>query len=99
MLSTGSGDINASGLRSTKVGANDGSGDVDLEFSRAPDEVEISDSSGNITVTVPAGVSYHVVARTSSGNTDVAVDNDPSSPRFINLSDGSGNITVARSPR
>lgn len=96
-LSDGSGNITGTGLASLRVRASDGSGNVRLSFTKPPEQVRVTDSSGNITVAVPAGVAYYVVAKASSGSTHVDVPQDSRSPRTIYLSDGSGNITVVPS--
>jgi hypothetical protein len=93
----GSGDITGTDLRSSSVKATDDSGDVNLSFARPPDNLRVNDSSGDITVSVPAGVAYKVTARASSGSTNIDVTNDPSSKRVIVLNDGSGDIAVVPS--
>ncbi len=97
VLSAGSGDITGTYLSTTKVQANDSSGDVDLSFTRAPDDVDVSDASGDITVAVPANVSYSVVAKSGSGSTNINVPTNPLSHNVIHLSDDSGDISVVRS--
>lgn len=93
-LRSGSGNITGGPLASTQVQARDGSGNVELAFSGPPDSVTVTDGSGNITVVLPAGVAYDVVATSGSGRTDIGVINDPSSPRRIDLHTGSGNVRV-----
>ncbi len=97
VLSAGSGDITGTYISATKVQANDSSGDVDLSFDRAPDDVDVSDASGNITVSVPADISYAVVAKAYSGSTDISVPTNPLSHNVIRLSDDSGDISVVPS--
>jgi len=98
VLSDSSGDISGSHLSAGNVLAFAGSGDVELSFDRAPHEVRVNDSSGDITIQVPTNVSYHVVASASSGSTDIAVSSDPAAPRVIYLTDGSGDIRVVPAP-
>ena len=98
VLKDSSGDIAATALASARVRAYAGSGNVNLSFSRPPDELTISDSSGDITVTVPAGVAYDVTADASSGTDEVKVPTDPSSRRRLHLDAGSGNILVLAAP-
>jgi hypothetical protein len=97
VLNAGSGDINGTSISATKVQANDSSGDVDLSFNRAPTDVDISDGSGDITVAVPANVSYSVVAKASSGSTNIGVPTNPLSHDVIHLSAASGDISVVPS--
>jgi hypothetical protein len=97
VLSASSGDITGSYISATKVQANDSSGDVDLSFDRAPHDVDVSDASGDITVAVPANVSYSVVAKAGSGSTNINVPTNPLSHNVIHLSDDSGDINVVPS--
>lgn len=96
-LYAGSGNITATGLSSPTVRASDGSGDVKLAFTKPPTQVRVGDSSGNITIALPANVAYYVVAHASSGSTNISVPQDPKSHRVVRLSDGSGNIKVVPS--
>lgn len=98
VLSDSSGDITGTDLSAAKVQAHDGSGDVELSFDRAPDEVKVSDSSGDITVEVPTNARYYIEASTSSGSTNIAVASDRLSQRVIYLTDGSGDIQVVPAP-
>jgi len=97
VLSDSSGDITGTYISATRVQANDSSGDVDLSFTRPPDDVDVSDASGDITVAVPAKVSYSVVANADSGSTDIRVPTNPLSHNVIHLSDDSGDISVVPS--
>jgi DUF4097 and DUF4098 domain-containing protein YvlB len=94
VLNDSSGDINVTDIGSARVRAYAGSGNVDISFSRPPDDLTASASSGNITVAVPARVAYDVIADASSGTEQVDVPTDPSSHRVIHLDAGSGNIRV-----
>ena len=96
-LGAGSGDITATGLSGAKVGVNDGSGNVDLSFTRAPSHVTVTASSGDITVAVPANVSYAVDVSTSAGSSHIGVPTSSSSHHVIHLTAGSGNIYVVPS--
>jgi Putative adhesin len=93
-LSAGSGDITGTDVSATAVRASDDSGDVDLSFNRAPDQVRVSASSGDITVVLPANVAYAVSATTSNGTPDIGVRTSPSSHHVIDLTADSGNINV-----
>ena len=97
VLSAGSGDINGTSISATNVQANDSSGDVDLSFNRVPTDVDIGDGSGDITVAVPANVSYSVVAKASSGSTNIGVPTNPLSHNVIHLSAASGDISIVPS--
>ena len=97
VLSDSSGDITGTYISATKVNANDSSGDVDLSFDRVPHDVDVSDASGDITVAVPANVSYSVVAHSYSGSSNINVPTNPLSHNVIHLSDDSGDISVVPS--
>jgi len=97
VLIDGSGDIDGTFISAAKVNANDSSGDIDLSFNHAPKDVDITDGSGDITVAVPANVSYLVVANASSGSTNIRVPTNPASHNVIHLSAASGDISVVPS--
>lgn len=97
VLGTGSGDITGRDLSAPSVRANDGSGDVNLSFSRPPAEVNVSASSGDVRVALPADVSYDVQATSSSGGSTVGVPTNPSSRHVIRVTSGSGDVYVVPS--
>jgi len=79
------------------VSGRDGSGDITLTFTKVPDRVQVSDSSGNVTVVLPPGpTAYDVIASSSSGNTAVTVPRSSSSKHVISVTSGSGDVTVTR---
>ena len=93
-LSAGSGDIEASGLEATQVIGNTGSGSLDLDFARAPDDVSLEAGSGDVTVSLPRG-SYAVDVTTGSGDESVTVTDDPTASDHVRVKTGSGNVEVA----
>jgi len=93
-LSTGSGNITATGARSANVRANSGSGDIQLGFATTPTQVNVQTGSGNVSVEVPPGASYVVMANADDGNSDVGIAEDPGAPRSITAESGEGNITI-----
>ncbi|GAA1511921.1 hypothetical protein GCM10009677_51080 [Sphaerisporangium rubeum] len=92
---TGSGDIDANGLTGHRAIAETGSGDVELRFTVAPFDVQVSTGSGNATVHVPAD-EYNVTAETGSGSRTVDVTTDASSERRLILKTGSGDAKVLK---
>jgi hypothetical protein len=94
-LSNGSGNIDATGLAATNVVGSDGSGDITLTFSRVPRQVRIENGSGNITLVLPRGASYQVVARSLSGDVGVGVKTRPSAASVITATAGSGDISIS----
>jgi Putative adhesin len=93
-LNDSSGDVTGTQLSGTSARVSNDSGDVDLSFVRAPDDVRVNASSGNVTVSVPANVSYAVSADTSSGTADIGVPTSSSSHHMITIRADSGNISV-----
>ena len=93
-LETSSGDIEATGLRSGTVRARTGSGDVDLLFSAAPQDVDAEAGSGDVSVLVPRGGRYAVEAVTGSGDRSVGVVSHPRAPASLRARTGSGDVSV-----
>src|SRR5579863_5238230 len=93
-LKTGSGDIAIAGLAGARVTASDGSGDIALTFSKVPSLVRVNDSSGDVTLVLPAGARYQVHASTDSGSRAVSVLRSAVSPHVIVVTDGSGDISI-----
>src|SRR5262249_23147166 len=76
----------------------EGSGDITLVFTKVPDLVRVSDSSGNIRLVLPPGpATYRVSASTSSGSTSLNVPQSLTSPHVIAVTNQSGDITITRS--
>jgi hypothetical protein len=95
VVKSGSGDIVIGGLTSADVTASNASGDVVLTFTKVPDRVSVSASSGDVRLQLPPGpASYQVSASTSSGNRAVNVPVSSASPHRIIVTDGSGDISI-----
>ena len=93
-LRSSSGDISAAGLRSRDVTAHATSGDVALDVATAPDRVDASASSGDVTVAVPRGVSYDATVDASSGDHSLGIASDPASDRRVSAVTSSGDATI-----
>ncbi|MEU1727045.1 DUF4097 family beta strand repeat-containing protein [Nonomuraea sp. NPDC005692] len=93
-LEAGSGDIKGEGLGGKKLLVKGGSGKVTLKYAAAPENVELSVGSGDVALTVP-DETFDVKARTTSGDANVSVKKDSSSPRKMSLTTGSGDVTVS----
>ncbi|GAB2761022.1 hypothetical protein GCM10027174_42010 [Salinifilum aidingensis] len=91
-LETSSGDVEGRRLAGAEVTARSGSGAARLDL-LDPRRVRVDVSSGAIDLAVPHR-GYDVRAETGSGRTSVAVPQDPRSSRLLELSTGSGAITV-----
>jgi hypothetical protein len=95
-VETVSGDIRGTGLRSSKVDLDGGSGDVQLGFAVAPQTVVVSVVSGDTQVRVPAGSGpYRVDIQATSGDRNISVDRASGAERAIEVTATSGDITVA----
>jgi Putative adhesin len=99
LLSDSSGNIMGTALSAGNVRATDGSGNINLVFTRPPRDLRVDDASGNISVALPSGYAYKVSTDSRSGSSAVgpAVLRDSDSPNVIDLNDGSGNIAVSSS--
>lgn len=93
-LTAGSGDIDATSLRASRVTAETTSGDVDLALESAATPVDVRTGSGDATVRLPRGTTYAVDAVPGSGDRDVRVSTDPGSSSTLQVRTGSGDIEV-----
>jgi Putative adhesin len=92
-----SGNVVAEGLTGTDVAGVSLSGDITLTFTKIPDRVQVTASSGNIKLMLPPGATaYDVNSSDSSGNTAITVPRSASSKHVIIVADQSGDITVTR---
>jgi hypothetical protein len=92
---TGSGDVTMTRAEVAVVDGRSGSGDVELELRRAPEQVRVRSGSGDVEVRLPDGdEAYAVTVGTGSGEQDVSVRTDPSSPRVVDAQTGSGDASV-----
>lgn len=90
-----SGDVRVTGARAGRVSARTGSGDLDLTLAAAPDDLEASAGSGDLTVRLPDdGGGYRVSTRTGSGDERVGVRRDDTARRALDLRTGSGDLDV-----
>ncbi|TDC70685.1 hypothetical protein E1193_29660 [Micromonospora sp. KC606] len=92
-LRASSGDITGDRLGG-EVDAETGSGDVTLGLDR-PASARAHTSSGDVTLVVPAG-RYRVRSSAGSGDTALGVPDDPGAPLLLDLSTGSGNVTLGQ---
>lgn len=91
---TSDGNITGSNLRGKEVDMQTASGNIDLRFEAAPQTVKARASSGSIDVAVPSGDAYVVRAETSSGQRTVAVLQEGSATRRIDVQTSAGNVSV-----
>uniref|UniRef100_A0AAU2V9N5 DUF4097 domain-containing protein n=1 Tax=Streptomyces sp. NBC_00003 TaxID=2903608 RepID=A0AAU2V9N5_9ACTN len=91
----GSGEVKADQLSSPEADLKSGSGAVDAEFIAAPRRVKADTGSGSVSITVPEGAQYQLKGGSGSGSRDIQNKlGDPSSDRVLDVSSGSGSVTV-----
>jgi hypothetical protein len=91
------GDITGTGVTSPDVTVSDQSGDITLTFSAVPDQVQVSNAYGNVTLVLPPGATaYRISAVTSFGTTSIGVPRSTASRHVITVTDQSGDITISR---
>jgi DUF4097 and DUF4098 domain-containing protein YvlB len=93
-LQSGSGDINGAQLASAAVAADTASGDVDLDFRKAPSTVDATTGSGDVDITVPKKDAYRVESDSGSGEEHPNVNTDTEAKRVIRAQTSSGDITI-----
>ncbi|APU22287.1 DUF4097 family beta strand repeat-containing protein [Actinoalloteichus sp. GBA129-24] len=92
-LSTESGELPGAGIRSSQADVTSASGEVELFFAEAPEELTTTAQSGEVTIVVPLAP-YRVTTTTGSGNVTTQVPTDPNGPHSITVETDSGEITV-----
>jgi Putative adhesin len=91
-----SGEVTGADLVARSIEARSSSGDVRVTAVRTPpDTLTAVTSSGDVQVVVPDDV-YQVDARSSSGEVNVSLRQDPSAPRRIEARTSSGDVDVRR---
>lgn len=95
-LSAGSGDVDAAGLAGKKLSGELGSGNVELKYTAAPEDIRLKTGSGDIEVRVP-DQPYAIDSQVGSGDVTVGVKQDTAAPNKISVTAGSGDITVSPS--
>jgi hypothetical protein len=93
-LRTSSGDVNAEDLDVRNLRADTAAGDVELDFSVAPELVDASTASGDVDVGVPEHGIYRVEADPGTGDPHINVKTDPAATRIIRAQTASGDVTV-----
>ncbi|MDT0532019.1 DUF4097 family beta strand repeat-containing protein [Micromonospora sp. DSM 115977] len=92
-LRTSSGDITGHRLGGG-VDAETGSGDIAVDLT-TPASARVHASSGSVDLVVPTG-RYRVRSNTDGGDAELGVTDDPSATLVLDLSTGSGDITVTQ---
>jgi hypothetical protein len=95
-LRTTNGWIQVRGATSPQVSAFTTNGEVELDFTEAPDEAIARSTNGGITVRVPAGEPYFIDMRTTNGQVQSGFESDRTAERTITAETTNGNISVER---
>lgn len=91
---TNGGDVNITGSRSHDLNLTTGSGTVTLVATTAPQTVVADTNGGNVNITVPRGA-YGLTIRQNGGQLTLdGITPDKRSGRTLDLSTGSGDISV-----
>ncbi len=93
-LRSATGEINGESLRTEVLRADSDTGDLRLELLVAPQSVDATTETGEITLAVPADTTYRVDAGSDSGDERVLVPLDPASTRTLHASSDTGDVTV-----
>jgi DUF4097 and DUF4098 domain-containing protein YvlB len=94
-VTTSTGSLELTGLRSPNVDARSSTGSLELTFVDPPTRVTATTSTGSVEVVLPDdGTRYRVDARTSVGSREVQVPSDPGSDRTIDARTSVGSVEV-----
>jgi Putative adhesin len=97
-LSTGGGDVTATGLSAPSIRLSTGVGNLRATVTRPARSLDASSGAGDVNLTVP-DTTYDVHAGSEIGHvSDHAVRNDPTSPRSINAHSSLGDVAIAIAP-
>lgn len=89
---TTNGRITGRGLAGNHIGAETSNGEIDLTPATAQ-SVRAKTTNGAITVTVPKG-HYRIATKTSNGDKNITVANDPAGRYRLDLTTSNGNINA-----
>jgi Putative adhesin len=93
-VAVATGDVAATALHSSAVQAAVTTGDLRLSFVSAPSNVAARTTTGDVTVTLPAGERYRVHDSSTVGTRSVSVPTDPAATRTIEVSTTVGDVRV-----
>jgi hypothetical protein len=93
-LSSGSGAVEGTALRSSRVNAQSSTGSVRLRFSTAPERVLARSDAADVDVALPQGRDYRVAAASPAPNARVDVVNNPLSARLVDVRSRTGSVRV-----
>ena len=98
-LSTEGGNVDAGGVTSALVGLDSGGGDVTLDLTQVPHNLQITAEGGNVTVLLPLGNATYDISTPDDQGGNVtypqSLDNSKSSNK-ISIDSGGGDITISQ---
>ncbi|KQY58676.1 hypothetical protein ASD11_03210 [Aeromicrobium sp. Root495] len=94
-VATRSGDVEADRLAVTELSATTSSGDVDASFTKQPFALKITTGDGDVDAEVPSGdVGYAVDVRSSSGDVENGLTDDPGGQGIVRVRTGAGDVEL-----
>jgi hypothetical protein len=92
---TNTGDVVVTGgAAGGSVRARSDVGSITLTLAEPPVLARALTSTGHITVTVPGGSGYHVVAKSDTGDTQVSIPEDHAAPHTVEARTDTGDVVV-----
>lgn len=98
-LSTEGGQVDASGLASALVGLDSGGGDVTLDFTQVPQNLQITAEGGNVTVILPLGNTTYDISTPDNQDSNVTYPQSLSSSKSSNkitIDSGGGDVSISQ---
>jgi hypothetical protein len=98
-LGTVGGDVQAFGVTSAVADIQSGGGNVTLNFSQAPQNLQITAMGGNVTVVLPPGGATYDISTPDTAGGNVTYPSSlasSSSQRTITIDSGGGDITISQ---
>lgn len=98
-LTTMGGNVQAFGLTSAVSNIQSGGGNVILNFSQVPQNLQITALGGNVVVNLPAGSARYDIYTPDTEGGNVSYPSSlvsSSSPRTITIDSGGGDITISQ---
>jgi len=92
-VTTGAGDVEATGITTAKTIVDTGAGDLKLTFAAAPEQVDLESGSGDVTLTVPGGP-YQLHVQTGAGDQKITIPTDSAASLKITVKTGAGDVEV-----
>jgi DUF4097 and DUF4098 domain-containing protein YvlB len=98
-LSAEGGNVDASGVASALIGLDSGGGNVTLDLSQVPQNLQITAEGGDVTVILPLGSTTYDISTPDNQDANItypqSLSNSKSSNK-ITIDSGGGNITISQ---